>query len=322
VYEATKDCRRIEVLPSPDMDHTRYWEIAGITVQVDSDLPITDSTFDKRFRSFRVDGPGDDTVVIRHHFGLPKVVPGRDASDPGREVYRKPPWAIYRTAESWIYHGIAVDADDASLHCVAVFSADHSCGDVYNTGVYEQAWLDGGLTSLTMFPSDQILLARLVADREGCFLHSAALKIDGQGFVFVGHSDAGKSTTIELVRGTLGERAEILCDDRNIVRRWPDGLRVHGTWSRGDVPDVSSASATLRAILFLQQHEWNEIVPLADRKQIWQRLLATLIKPMVTAEWWHKEMDLLERVVAEVPCYAMRFDKSGAIVADLERLTR
>jgi len=88
------------------------------------------------------------------------------------------------------------------------------------------------------------------------------------------------------------------------------------------VPDVSSASAPLRAILFLEQHARNEIVALEDRKQIWKRLLATLIKPMVTADWWLKEMDLLGQVVAEVPCYTMRFDKSGAIVPELERLAR
>ena len=214
-----------------------------------------------------------------------------------------------------------------TLHRVAVFSADHASGDIYNTGPYEQAWRDGGLTSLTMFPSDQIIVARLLADREGCYLHSGGLTIDGRGFVFVGHSDAGKSTTMQLVRQELGARAEILCDDRNIVRRWPEGFRsgppgfyVHGTWSHGDVPDVSSASAPLRAILFLEQHEHNEIVPLTDRKQIWQRLLATLIKPMVTADWWAKQMDLLEQIVAEVPCYTMRFDKSGAIVAELEKM--
>jgi len=41
---------------------------------------------------------------------------------------------------------------------------------------------------------------------------------------------------------------------------------------------------------------------------------------MVTADWWHKEMDLLERIVNEAPCFAMRSDKSGAIVPELERL--
>ncbi len=86
------------------------------------------------------------------------------------------------------------------------------------------------------------------------------------------------------------------------------------------MPDVSSASAPLRAILFLQQDTRNDIVPLTDRKEIWKRLLATLIKPMVTSEWWRKELDVLEHVVSDVPCYTLHFDRSGAIVDKLVSL--
>ena len=72
----------------------------------------------------------------------------------------------------------------------------------------------------------------------------------------------------------------------------------------------------------MHQAARNEIIPLTDRPEIWNRLLATLIRPMVTAEWWQKELDVLERLVNEVPCYTMDFDKSGAIVAELEKLTK
>ena len=69
------------------------------------------------------------------------------------------------------------------------------------------------------------------------------------------------------------------------------------------------------AHLFLQQDTRNEITPLTDRKEIWRRLLATLIRPMVTAEWWQKELDVLEQIVKEVRCYTshghkLRFFKS------------
>ncbi len=324
-------------------DHRRFYEIAGVTVQVESDLPMGDATFDARFASFAAEGPGADTVLLRHHFGLPGAEELAAVMEGGEEVYRHPPWAITRSGGSWVYAGISPDADDPTLHRVAVFNADHSRSELYNTEESERVWREGGLGALSLFPSDQIWLARLLADREACYLHSGGMVIDGQGFVFAGHSDAGKSTTMELVRDALGERAEILCDDRNIVRWWPRGYAggpghaggpgdaaaagppgffVHGTWSHGDVPAVSSAGAPLRAILFLEQSPSNEIVPLTDRKLIWQRLLATLIRPMVTADWWHKEMDLLERIVDEAPCFAMRFDKSGAIVPELEKLVR
>ncbi len=299
-------------------EHTRFFEVGGVTVQVESDLPITDFTFHSKFRKFRVDGPGEDTVIIRHHFGMPDLS-SADMADP---LYINPPWAIYRQGQSWIYMGIAPTTQDSSPQRVAVFNADHTRGELYNAKPYSDTWLAGGLPSLTMFPTDQILLGRLFADREACILHSGALALDGQGLMFVGHSEAGKSTTMRLVRQGLGERVEILCDDRNVVRRWSQGLRVHGTWSHGDVPEVSSASAPLRAILFLEQHETNEILPLDDRKVIWKGLLATLIKPMVTGEWWQREIDVLEQIVSEVPCYLMRFDRTGKIVPELERLLK
>ena len=43
---------------------------------------------------------------------------------------------------------------------------------------------------------------------------------------------------------------------------------------------------------------------------------------MVTAEWWQKELDVLERIVAEARFYTMHFDRTGAIVPELERLCR
>jgi hypothetical protein len=42
---------------------------------------------------------------------------------------------------------------------------------------------------------------------------------------------------------------------------------------------------------------------------------------MVTAEWWQKELDVLEQIVKEVRCYSMKFDKSGKIVSELVKLT-
>jgi len=43
---------------------------------------------------------------------------------------------------------------------------------------------------------------------------------------------------------------------------------------------------------------------------------------MVTDDWWQRELDVLEQIVDKVSCHTMRFDKTGAIVAGLERLKR
>jgi len=289
--------------------HRRYFRIAGITVRVESDLDFDAVKFRREFAPFAVDGPGDDNVTLRHYFELPDL----KGKDLGEELHRKAPWTISRKNGTWFYRGILPDGSDDEPNRVAVFRTDHTHATIYSPPRDEARVREEGFESLSLFPTDQIWLAPLLADRNAVLLHSAAVILDGQGLLFVGHSDAGKSTTVTMLK----ERAEILCDDRNIVRRWDEGWRVHGTWSHGDVEDVSSASAPLRAILFLHQDSRNEITPLTDRKEIWRRLLATLIKPMVTAEWWRKELDVLERLVNEVPCYTMRFDKSGEIVAEL-----
>jgi hypothetical protein len=304
-------------------NHRRYFQIAGITVRVESDLDFNMVGFKQELAQFGVAGPGDDNVTFRHYFELPDI----RHKDLGQELYRKAPWAISRSNDTWYYLGISPEPDDPQLLRVAVFDADHTHATICSPPRDEALVREKGFPSLSLFPTDQVWLAPLLADRHAVLLHSAAAILNGQGLIFVGKSDAGKSTTVTMLQRlpkapeTSEVSVEILCDDRNILRRWDDGWRVHGTWSHGDVPDVSPASAPLRAVLFLQQASHNQIVPLTDRKEIWRLLLSTLIKPMVTAAWWHKELDVLEQIVSDVPCYTMHFDKSGDIVQALLELT-
>jgi MoaA/NifB/PqqE/SkfB family radical SAM enzyme len=291
-------------------NHRRYYQIAGVTVGVESDLPFTDATFDPKFERFRVDGPGEDTVTIRHHFSLPDL----DTRDLGQEVYRQPPWAIYENGDSLIYLGISPGGGTGHIHRVMVVNREHTRARIYHSG--EQVLHSEGLRSLSLLPTDQLLLARLLADRQACYLHSSGAILDGQGLLFAGHSEAGKSTIVKMLDG----QAEILCDDRNIVRRWPDGFRVHGTWSHGEVPQVSASSARLGAILFLEKAPDNRLVPLDGSWQIVPRLLACLVKPFVTADWWEKMLDLMAQIAQDVPCYVLRFDKSGQAVDVLKEL--
>jgi MoaA/NifB/PqqE/SkfB family radical SAM enzyme len=291
-------------------NHRRYFKIADMTIQVDSGLPITETTFHPKFKIFAVDRPGDDTISIRHHFSLPDL----EGKDLGREVYRKAPWAIYKKDGSWVYLGISPTQGDKTLHRVAVFNQEHTAARIYNDR--DEAFLKGDLHSLTLFATDQILLARILADRAGFYLHSCGVNFSGKGLLFVGHSEAGKSTMATILK----EKAEILCDDRIIVRRKPEGFRIYGTWSHGDVPDISASSASLQAILFLEKAKENRLVPLSDKKEITKRLLSCLIKPLLTADWWEKTLPLIEKISYEVPSYMLQFDKSGGVVDLLKQL--
>lgn len=292
------------------MNNRRYYQIAGMTIQVDADLPITDSTFDPKFKAFRVEAPGLDVISIHHHFTLPEL----NEEFLGKEIHRKAPWVIYRKRGYWTYLNHAGVLERDKLTRVLVFNDSYTDAQMYHNG--DEVFRLGNWYSLAFLPTDQLLLAQALADRQACYLHSGAVVLAGQGLVFVGHSTAGKSTTMQMLK----DKADLLCDDRNIVRLWREGFKVHGTWSHGEVPIVSPNSAPLGAILFLEKAPENRLVRLEDQKEIMHLLLAHVVKPFVTADWWGKTLPLLSELSAHVPCYTMRFDKSGEIVNSLQKL--
>ena len=320
------------------MDH--FYQIAEMTIQVISDIPIKADTYSQKFLAFQVGQQGSDRLTLHHHFSLPDL---SGMNIQGKPVYRTPPWAIFHHQDGWIYLGIAVEQDDPSLHRVVLFNQDHTFGHIYNPN--GEIFLQGNVTSLTLFPTDQIWLARVLADRQGCYLHAAGMILNGAGFLFVGHSEAGKSTLVRM----LQEEGEILCDDRMIVRRWegdheegehkgrPYGTwregdheegdhkgrpywRVYGTWSHGDIPIVSPNSAPLRAMLLLEQAPHNRLIPITDSKEIVRRLPFFVIKPLVTADWWEKTLDLVGQMGRELPVYRLQFDQSGGVRQTLKAL--
>lgn len=168
---------------------------------------------------------------------------------------------------------------------------------------------------MTFFSSDQILLARVLADRGGCYLHAAGLIIEGQGLGFVGHSEAGKST----ITRQLMPYGEVLCDDRVIIREWAEGFKIYGTWSHGEIPLVSPASAPLRALLLLEQAPENSLQRLAPG-EVARELPQFIVRPLVTKDWWEKTLDLVGAVARRVEVYRLRFDRSGRVIETLRSL--
>lgn len=285
----------------------RYYEVAGVTIRVDSDIPFRGNTFLPKFKKFETKKQGRDTILLKHSFRLPDIDPRKL----GKPVYACQPWKIYKKNGAWVYFLMGQGLTDPIK--VAIFSLDHCQGRIYHKDA--DLFITGRQNSLTCFPTDQILLGRILADRSGCFLHSSGVNLNGKGFLFLGHSGAGKSTMLKLLSG----RARILCDDRMIVRKINSGFKIYGNWNHGELPDVSRSSVKLRALFFLEKSNENRIVCMENKNERMERVLSCLVKPLVSLDWWEKSIRVIEEISKNVPCYVLKFDRSKKVVGLLSK---
>jgi hypothetical protein len=286
----------------------RFFRLAGIVLSVESDPAAPPIRLHRKFEAFETDAPGPDAVVIHHRAcGFPEPLGS------ARLAYAHPPYMIFDRGDAWVYR---IGGHEDGAVQTAVFSKDYRRADIYTPGPV--AVPEEGFDSLTLLPTDQVLLAPLLAFRGGCLLHAGGVIRGGRGLAFAGHSTAGKSTMMRL----LAAGAEILCDDRVALRPDGEGFRIHGTWSHGDVPDVSPGSAPLAAVFFLRKAGRNEAEPIPDRREVVRRLLDLVIKPLATPDWWDRTLAAVERLASVVPAYELSFDLSGNVLATLDALAR
>ncbi len=296
----------------PVWRHDQTFRVGGIEVRLRSTLDPETFCVKPQLMAFAVEGTDRETLCFSHVFAMPDLA----RLDLGKVVYRQPPWILSTRDGLWFYQCVA--AHEPMPFCLAVFPDKGRHAHVFHRPETAATIVGGEWPSMALLPTDQIWLCPLMADRQGILLHASAVILNGRAFVFAGKSGAGKSTTVELLRrAPCFRQAEVLCDDRIIVRKHDGHWQVHGTWSHGSIPDVSPASAPLAGIFLLEQSRENRLVPVIDPSSILHALLAVLIRPLPTDAWWRTVLGVLDALVRESHVDIMRFDRSGDIAKQL-----
>ncbi len=298
--------------------HKHYFSVGGVSILVKSFFPFDHSTYSPKMELFQVQKVESPEVVVFHQFNFPDIC----YHDLGPQINNNVYFRAYRKNRDVIY--ISTRTDDPislpeDLHLVnsiSIFNETHTMGNVFHADRYYFEL--GGLESLFCTGSDQLPMSTVLAEHSAFFLHSCGLKMDNNGVVFAGHSGAGKSTIAKMFKNNC----ELLCDDRIIIRRWPDTFKMHGTWNHGELPQVSAAEVPLRAIFFPVKDGINKITKLERKKEILLKLLENVITPITTKMWWEKIFVVFDKLIEEVPCYDLHFDKSGNVVELVEDLCR
>lgn len=169
----------------------------------------------------------------------------------------------------------------------------------------------------------QVLLLHYFARRGSALLvhASAVADRDGRGFLFAGESGSGKTTTARFWQAH--SRADVLNDDRVIVRRVAAGrFFLHPTPWYGDFSDYLNArqrTAPLSAAMFLR-HAPAHSASLLGPGEAFARLYPHLLVPF----WERKSLvnvsALAEETVRSTRCFRFGFSKDASVIKYVRRL--
>ena len=291
----------------------KYFKVAGITFEIRSEYPFTDRTFHHRLRAFEVKAPGPDLIRIEHVFSIPEEFKNLDEMD---AFSKSPAWTVFRTDNKWIYKKTAVPVS-CTTSAFFELSMDFRQARVYSDCITEKDFGDGNYTSLTLFACDQVLITRLLNQRQGALLHSNGFLFGKAGCLLSGPSNVGKTTLSRM----LEDRGHsIVSDDRTIVTLTENQIQMHGSWLHGTTPRTHRGTYVLNAMFFLEQDQKNVIIPITNTNQKIGRILQAVVRPHSPKKEWEELLRNIEAMVKTVPCYRLLFDLSGDIVDVIARM--
>lgn len=154
-----------------------------------------------------------------------------------------------------------------------------------------------------MSPLDELLVANRLAEDQGILVHACGIREGDAGFLFIGDSGAGKSTTARL----WDERgAEVLSDERVIVRREGGGFRIYGSPWHSSARAASASFAPLRAVFILRHGAGNSLRAMSRIEVV------TRVIRCAYPTYYHKDgMESATRILSDlsrvVPAYEFSF---------------
>ena len=178
----------------------------------------------------------------------------------------------------------------------AIFDRDFSSGSVYLHAPY----FDPRVALYPLeYPLDELLLTNWLALGRGVEIHACAVRDrDGSGYLFAGHSGAGKTTMATLWQHAAG--ATILSDDRVILREADGRIWMHGTPWHGDEPLASPTCTPLTRGFFLGHAAHNRVTAVPPTQAV-AALFARAFPPFYSLQGLAFTLSFLEGVSRLAP---------------------
>jgi len=216
------------------------------------------------------------------------------------------PWRLY--GHDGGYRFVFVSPRSSAPYKVAVFNADFSIGRItLDAGFFAGAPAIDPLE----YPLDELLVISLLGRGRGVELHCCGVADGEDGYLFVGQSGAGKTTTARLWLDAGA--ATVLSDDRVIVREDAGGLWMYGTPWHGDEPLASPGRAQLKQIFLLRQHDHHALRTVARGDAV-ARLFAACFPPFHDRAALDFTLGFLDRIASRVQVRELGFAPTRSLI--------
>ena len=211
-------------------------------------------------------------------------------------------WRLYACADGGYEFRCAAPFSAWRTYKRARFSADWTRGEI----LCARRFFDTGAPVYPLeYPLDEVLLSNLLAAGRGVELHACAVvDADGSGYLFVGQSGAGKSTTARLWADEAGVR--ILSDERVVLRAAGGRIWMYGTPWHGEAQTFEPARAPLMKIFCLGRGVRNEVVALHPAEAA-ARLFAASFPPFHSPAGIDFTLAFLAETCSQVEVSELRF---------------
>lgn len=147
----------------------------------------------------------------------------------------------------------------------------------------------------------------------GCLLHSSAVVVDNEAYLFSAPCGTGKSTHTGLWMKYLKDKNPyILNDDKPAIRIMEDGIYAYGTPFSGKYDISENKKVRLKGICFLEQSKINHIRKLEPNEIVHLFFQETFRN--LEEDYLLKFFDILDIIIKEIPIYKLYCDMSEEAV--------
>lgn len=286
-----------------DSKKRRCLYIAGFAIAIESDQPLL---IEAGYEPFLAANDIDCSIFVQCRTGLvnapkPSGTPAYQASDEEGKL-----WEVFEN-ENQLIINVYQPEKPHGLQQVCLVDKGLETWQVWSE---PQAVEGSVLINPLAHPLGPLIMYHLTLIEECIMIHASGVALNQKAKIFTGVSGKGKTT---MARLWFESGADVLNDDRLIIRKEKDGYSVHNTpMFYADEP----RSAKLEAVHIIHHAKQNSTRNLEGAEAV-SSVMANCIQHGYRKEILGKHLEFLTEMVAEIPVHAVGFLPNNSIVEHL-----